>query len=62
MTLCKHQFGCHSCDTALKALYDAIKEYLADEDKETNRVILDMRIEAAKKMIEDILNFEEEMR
>jgi hypothetical protein len=60
MTTCKHEFGCHSCESTLKLLYVAIKEYLENEEKEQNRQILDMYIESTKKIVESILDLEEE--
>lgn len=61
MTTCKHEFGCHSCENTLKLLYTAINEYLEKKEKE-NKEILDMYIESTKRVVENILDLDEEKK
>jgi hypothetical protein len=57
MQACKHAFGCHSCESSLQMLYKAICEYQLFGQ---NKGMMEVYLESTKKMIENILNTEEE--
>lgn len=58
MQNCKHEFGCHSCITALQLLDDAVNDYLTEVSKE-NKDMVDMRMLVVQQVIERIMNKDE---
>ena len=55
MDRCKHEFGCHSCVSALEALDKAIIEYFENRTKE-NQEKVEERMEFVQQTIEFIMN------
>jgi len=55
MQNCRHEFGCHSCITALQLLDASISDYLTEVSKE-NREMVDMRMMVVQQVIESIMD------
>ena len=59
MNNCKHEFGCHSCLSALQLLDKAISEYLEDVSKE-NHEMVNMRMIVVQQVIEHMIDKDED--